>query len=940
MRRRIIALLTLALATFCPKAQAAPPSAAGARVKATADSVPTAFFYGPKVPASLLNHYDRVVVEPDHMKKVPKPGSIHARLYAYVSLGEVNDSRAYRTRIPKSWIKQRNAGWGSNVIDTAHPGWPRFVVEQVLEPLYKKGFRGFFFDTLDSYQRLTADPAERKNHEAGLANIVRELKKRHSDVSILLNRGFELLPACGHQIDGIVVESMFQSWDASARRYTAVQKQQSDALIARVRDAKKKFHVPITVIDYVPPEKKKLREATAKRIARLGFSPWITIPSLDAVGLGPIEIIPRRILLLYRGNSEGYLGVHDASVLIAPVLEWHGYRVDYHDVRKPLPSEHSAGTYAGIVVFVPEGADRPVELRRWLLRQMNEGTRVAFLEGFGFDPDKAFVSRLGLALSRAPAQGDVKLTRVTDYVGYEIKPRAKRRERPPVRVVGKDVETKLRVEDEAKHAWDGVVIGPWGGAAFIPFVLREGLEGVRHFVLDPYKFLHDALALPQIPAPDVTTEAGRRIFTIHIDGDGFVSRAEFKGTPYTATVILNDILKKYRVPHTVSIVEGEVGPEGRYPEQTPALEPIAREIFALPHVEMASHTFSHPFQWELAESGRGDDPPHLEHLPIPGYRFDRERELKGSIRYINSLAPPGKQVKVLLWSGSCSPSYLSVKMTREIGVYNVNGGGGTRTFDEPSLTRGTSYGVPKGDDGTFQVFATVENENVYTNDWEGPFYGYKRAWETFALNDKPRRTTHITIYYHFYSGAKTASLVALKEVYDWAVKQESTPLYLSQYAAKVHNFQDVTLARRLGTDTWEIGGADALRTVRLERGWGWPDIEHGRGLAGVRDVDPQGMYVHLAPRGPHPVVMPRIESRPSVLHIAHANGRIESFVPEGRGAHLRIKGHMPLEIVVGGRSSGCRLEMAGRTAHATNVGSTARFRLNVTDTGDAKLVCN
>src|SRR5256885_8689206 len=57
----------------------------------------------------------------------------------------------------------------------------------------------------------------------------------------------------------------------------------------------------------------------------------------------------------------------------------------------------------------------------------------------------------------------------------------------------------------------------------------------------------------------------------------------------------------------------------------------------------------------------------------------------GSIDYINTLAPPGKKVKVLLWPGSCSPSAKAVKMTQDLGVFNVNGGGATRTKDRKSV---------------------------------------------------------------------------------------------------------------------------------------------------------------------------------------------------------------------------------------------------------------
>jgi hypothetical protein len=39
------------------------------------------------------------------------------------------------------------------------------------------------------------------------------------------------------------------------------------------------------------------------------------------------------------------------------------------------------------------------------------------------------------------------------------------------------------------------------------------------------------------------------------------------------------------------------------------------------------------------------------------------------------------------------------------------------------------------------------------------------------MTEKPYRIKPINIYYHFYSGSKLAAFNALKEVYDWAIKQ-------------------------------------------------------------------------------------------------------------------------------------------------------------------------
>jgi hypothetical protein len=400
--------------------------------------------------------------------------------------------------------------------------------------------------------------------------------------------------------------------------------------------------------------------------------------------------------------------------------------------------------------------------------------------------------------------------------------------------------------------------------------------------------------------------------------------------------VLDELLRKYPLPHTVSVIEGEVGSAGMFPQDSPKLEAIAREIFALPNVEIASHTFSHPFEWADAEAGkRGPPPPFLD---IPGYKFDLTREIQGSVAYIDRrLAPPGKRVQVLLWSGDCEPSAEAVALTQRLGLWNVNGGGSTRTYARPSITHGTALGIPR-EGGAYQVFAPIENENVYTNEWLGPFYGYSRAIDTFELNDRPRRLSTISIYYHFYSGAKTASMTALQRVYDWAMRQETTPLYLSEYAAKVTAFQRMSIARRIDDGGWEVADAGELQTLRVDADWGWPDLARSIGVAGVRDL-PQGRYVSLAPQEGRALLY-ATEDAPAQVHLESANGRVSRWERRGQDIQLRVRGHMPLAIAIAGTNGGaCTLRTAQGITAGVRHGETTRFTLAQADTGEATLAC-
>ena len=199
-------------------------------------------------------------------------------------------------------------------------------------------------------------------------------------------------------------------------------------------------------------------------------------------------------------------------------------------------------------------------------------------------PSDAFLDALGLERGPDYSAPPVVVSTRPSFGDFEapLRPRSRMSIQTSLRARSTNVRSVVRLENAKHETWDGAVIAKWGGYAFDPYLLESGLEGVRRWEIDPFRFLQRALDLPAIPAPDVTTESGNRILTIHVDGDGFSSRVEGGGHAYAGRVILDEILRRYDLPHTVSVIEGEVGEHGVDPAHARALEAIARDIFALP----------------------------------------------------------------------------------------------------------------------------------------------------------------------------------------------------------------------------------------------------------------------------------------------------------------------------------------------------------------------
>ncbi|MEO5659255.1 MAG: endo alpha-1,4 polygalactosaminidase [Polaromonas sp.] len=246
----------------------------------------TAFFYGSPVPVAALSQFDRVVVEAENVKDLDGLRASGSDVFAYVSVGEAESWRTSSRALPKDLFLGTNIAWNSRIADLTQPGWRDYLIEQRMAQLWGSGYRSFFLDTLDSYQLVAKNPDEQLAQSKALVELIRAMHQRFPGVKLLFNRGFAVLPEAGPLAAGLVAESLFQSWNPMTQQYMPVADNDRNWLLTRLNDAHLRYGLPITVIDYVSPDKPELAQETARQITALGFTPWVSTPGLDMIGVG------------------------------------------------------------------------------------------------------------------------------------------------------------------------------------------------------------------------------------------------------------------------------------------------------------------------------------------------------------------------------------------------------------------------------------------------------------------------------------------------------------------------------------------------------------------------------------------------------------------------------------------------------------------------------
>lgn len=517
----------------------------------------------------------------------------------------------------------------------------------------------------------------------------------------------------------------------------------------------------------------------------------------------------------------------------------------------------------------------------------------------------------------------------------------------------------LRLRDDPEVESHPVIVTPRGGYIALDYSNYYDFQTFRRrWIVNPFEFFRKAFATDGLPKPDVTTLSGRRIYYSHIDGDGWrnvttVEAYQDLDRPVLSSeVVLKELLAPYPdLPCTVGPIVGDLDPAWYGGEEEMEL---AREIFKLPWIEAGTHTYSHPFEWQFFDSydlekelpflkeyppregGSKSDKimswfgPKDEEKPAPDaqaggwYRpagqaetklekeadlghyerprayavepYDARLEIQGSLAFIDRLTPPGKRAEIVLWSGNTSPSEETVRLTREAGVKNMNGGDTRMDPEFPSYAFVAPVGRQVGRER--QIYASNSNENTYTELWTDRFYGFQNLRETVDNTELPIRIKPFNIYYHIYSAEKDASLEAVIRMLDYARASELAPVAASHYAAIAEGFYSTRFVP-LGDGVWRVEDRGRLQTVRFDRAvFRGVDFARSEGVVGQRHY--QGnLYVALDEDHPAPVIalaeierpdIPPPAARPYLVHgrwhvrQVRAAGPILAFATRGFGA--------------------------------------------------------
>jgi hypothetical protein len=601
----------------------------------------------------------------------------------------------------------------------------------------------------------------------------------------------------------------------------------------------------------------------------------------------------RTVLALFDGAVEptpGDTRIHRHAEL---PLNHLGYIVEYADIRKALPNFNEIDRYAGIVTWfsAPVGDERAY--LDWANQAAARQARFVILGDPGVSPWSVNVEPLNALLSRIGIHHSGMA--VSPTLGARIDkhdPEVWHFERhldpvlpayPVIRTTRSDTMSLLTVVSPAAFGQRPsalAVVSPGGGYVASGYELAlDPASGRTKWLINPFTFFHRALGAAVRPVADVTTMAGRRLFFSHVDGEGLHNLSQVPDAEgrrqLAGRLLLNAVFRAYKdLPVTFSVIGGDIDTEVGGNDRA---NDLLREVFALPHVELAINTHSWPLLWRPLEMVRADSVQptgHTQdaaHAPIATsaatasnneaggrtqpvanparraynkYPFEIATEVDRPRRLVEDLAPSSKRTAVFHWSGDARPSEPMLAATRAAGLFNINGGA-VQTADEGySLAMLSPLTRPVGRER--QLYAPF-GALAHT------LPALRRRQQLIAETGAPLRLKPINLHYNIRAAERETGLTLIRSILDNARREQVFTITASQYARIVQGFMTMRMTQS-GPLSWTIYDRGALQTLRFDAAESLHlDVVASRGVLGSNRYN-GALYVTLDPDDEVPVV--------------------------------------------------------------------------------------
>jgi len=241
------------------------PSFLSSSIFANTEKMNTVLVCYGKLAAENIKGYCYVILESKYYspKDILKIKSQNEKVYAYISLGEVNENAPHYSLLKDATLGKNNI-WNSYYLDLKSAK-TKIVLFRIMDELMTKGYDGLFLDNIDNYTSF----GTQKEQKAELINLLQAIKEKYPQKEFIQNAGLEIINETANYVNAILLESVATDYSFKNNQYKLRNSKDYEAYINRILRINEKYNIPIILIEYVNSE--SLKNSVLNRISATGF---------------------------------------------------------------------------------------------------------------------------------------------------------------------------------------------------------------------------------------------------------------------------------------------------------------------------------------------------------------------------------------------------------------------------------------------------------------------------------------------------------------------------------------------------------------------------------------------------------------------------------------------------------------------------------------------
>ncbi len=241
--------------------------------------IPYAIYYGTEKTANDFKDYDLLVFDKDYHINFKTLSNAGKTVLGYLSLCEIAKTDKYYEDIKNSNLfLSKNETWQSHKIDIRKKEWAEYIINTAIPKILHNNFDGIMIDTLDTAIALEdSDPVKYKGMKQQAVNLIKAIRYNYPQIKIMINRGYEIHSQITDDVDMILGESVYTTYDFENKKYIKRTEEDYKYQLDKLKAAKiANPKIEIFTLDYWNENERAEIKKIYKIEHKNGFNPFVS----------------------------------------------------------------------------------------------------------------------------------------------------------------------------------------------------------------------------------------------------------------------------------------------------------------------------------------------------------------------------------------------------------------------------------------------------------------------------------------------------------------------------------------------------------------------------------------------------------------------------------------------------------------------------------------